>query len=278
MDCGGGHGFSDIFANDPLVEAGVIELKEEMVVPWIESKSKSGEYWGSDEEFNRFVDLQVTAMALNACSEYGTIPITDRIDFSVPVKLAKRININRFANLHAAALAMQSLDIVIPLNSKLNSMDILEARFRLRDQLLPFRMAMLSLSPLVRQGIEAHSSVDEIKEEAKYVVETTIAPTLYDLHEKVVKERDKFWHKLVLESGLLAPRLILNWVTKDTLTAAISSIENAQDVALDLINHRALVSSLKNHGGLGYLLSLGDLLTEQRGKSIDHRKRKFHNI
>jgi hypothetical protein len=72
--------------------------------------------------------------------------------------------------LHAAALAMQSLDIVIPLNSKLNSMDILEARFRLRDQLLPFRMAMLSLSPLVRQGIEAHSSVDEIKEEAKYVV------------------------------------------------------------------------------------------------------------
>jgi len=45
-----------------------------------------------------------------------------------------------------------------------------------------------------------------------------------------------------------------------------------------LINHRALVSSLKNHGGLGYLLSLGDLLTEQRGKSIDHRKRKFHNI
>lgn len=267
MNCGGSSGAIDFFSDDPLVDAGILELEEEVMLPEIEPKSKPEDCWGTSEDLDRFVELQVTSMALNTCARTGAVPVTDRADWLVPAALSNKIDIRQFAKLHAASLAMQSLDIVLPMNANITGEEILEVRYRLREQLIPFRRAMLSLSPFVRQCIDGNSSMEQLQKEAKYIVETSIAPTISSLRDRLSKENGRFWKRLILKSGMLVPRIILNWVTKDTLSAAISSLENAQEVALDFIDRKTLLSSLKTHGGLGYLLSLGDLLASDKRKT-----------
>jgi len=256
----------DLFSDDPLVDAGVLDLRDELMVPEIEPKSTSGDYWGSGDDLDKFVELQVTSMALNAYTDSGAVPITDKVDWPVPAALTNRFDVPRFARLQAASLAVQSLNIVIPLCADITSEEILEARYRLNDQLLPFRRAMLTLAPLVRQGINSDNSLDQVYKEAKYVAETNIAPTIYDIRARLSKETGRFWRRLILKSGMIVPKIILNWVTKDSLTAAISSLESVHEVALDMIDRKALLSSLRTQGGLGYLLSLEGLLDPDKGK------------
>jgi hypothetical protein len=261
MDCGGSSGMIDFFSDDPLVEAGILELREEVMVPEIEPKSKPEDYWGTGEDLDRFVELQVTSMALNACANFGAVPVTDRMDWPVPAALTNRIDVPRFAKLQAASLAIQSLNTVIPLSTDITGEETLEARTRLKEQLLPFRRAMLSLAPLVRQGVNGDSSMDQVHKEAKYIAETHIAPTIHNLQDRLSKESGRFWRRLILRSGMLVPSLIFNWVTKDAISAVISSLETAREAALDMIDRKALLSSLKTQGGLGYLLSVGSALT-----------------
>ncbi len=264
MACGGSSGAIDFFSDDPLVDANVLELRAEVMVPEIEPKSTPEHYWGTGEDLERFVELQVTSMALNVCADSGAVPVTDRADWPVPATLANKIDIRRFAKLQAASLAMQSLDIVIPVSTEITGEEILEVRYRLREQLIPFRRAMLSLAPSVRQGISSDSSMEEVHKEARYIVETRVAPTIHDLRDRLSKEDGRFWRRLILKSGMLVPRIILNWVTKDALTATISSLESAQEVTLDMIGRKSLLSSLKTQGGLGYLLSAGDILSSNK--------------
>ena len=55
----------DLFSDDPLVDAGVLDLRDELMVPAIEPKSTSGDYWGSGDNYSdKFVELQVTSMGL----------------------------------------------------------------------------------------------------------------------------------------------------------------------------------------------------------------------
>ena len=46
---------------------------------------------------------------------------------------------------------------------------------------------MLTLAPLVRQGINSDNSLDQVYKEAKYVAETNIAPTIYDIRARLSK-------------------------------------------------------------------------------------------
>jgi hypothetical protein len=139
MAHGGGSGMSENFGNDPLVEAGVIELREELLLPEIETNFSPGHYWGTDEEFDKYVCLQVTSMALNVCLDCGAVPVTDRDDWPIPAAIMDKVDLPRFAKLHGVALALQSLDIAIPISTDISSEDILEARDRLGEQLVPFR-------------------------------------------------------------------------------------------------------------------------------------------
>ena len=49
-----GHGISELFTDDPLIEAGVIELREEIVESDIEPNSNPEDYWGGNEGFNKY--------------------------------------------------------------------------------------------------------------------------------------------------------------------------------------------------------------------------------
>lgn len=258
MACGGGAGMSEILCDNPLVEEGVIEIKEEFLLSEIEPKSTPENYWGNQEDFNKFVDLQTTAMALNACDQDNAVPVTDNSNFPMPISATKEVKFLRFANLQAVALAIKSLDIVIPAIADVNDEDILKARDKLSAQLIPFRYSMLSLAPLVREGIQSDASLEEIFKEARYISETKVAPTLYELQRRLTMEKGQFWRRLIFKGSKVVPKFILNWTTKDALSAAIASITDASSLASEIMQHKALLNSFKSQGGLGFLLAVAD--------------------
>jgi hypothetical protein len=257
MACGGGHGMSADFTKGPLYEEGVIEIIEQTLLN-VTSAHIPSEYWDTVEDLNDSRDLEVTEMALEACDKYNAVPITDNPNYSIPIASKEVSSFLRYANLQAAALAIKSLDIVIPAIANINDEDILEAREKLNEQLIPFRYSMLSLAPLVRDRIQSNTSLEEVFQEATYIVSTKVAPTLYELQRRITMERGKFWRKIIIKGGEIIPKIILNWTTKDALSAAISSIKDATSLASEVLEQKELLNSFKNQGGLGFLLSVAD--------------------
>jgi len=259
MACGGGHGGSeDLYGDDPLVKANVIELREKILVDDIQVDFSPGYYWGTEEEFALYHRLQVTAMAINDCITSGSVPLTDTPDSPIPAAILEVVDLKRFARLQASALAIQSLKIALPPFKEITDDEILEAREELRDQLIPFRIAMLALSPVVRQGIENNNSLAEIHREANYIAETRILPTLTELRKKLELERGKFWRRIILKGSSILPTFFLNWTTKNALTAVIKAIDSSKDIALDFIKSEETLEAFRSQGGLGYLLNIVD--------------------
>lgn len=259
MACGGGHGMSEnCYGDDPLVKAGIIELREETLLDEIHVDFSPGHFWGTDEEFDIYHRLQITGMSLNECVSSGSVPLTDIPESPIPATIIENFDLKRFARLQASALAIQSLRISLPPLKKISDLEILEARDQLQEQLIPFRHAMLSLSPLVRQGIEDDIALPVIHKEAQYTAETRILPALSELRKKLKSEKGKFWRRIILKGSSIFPSFLFNWTTKNALTAAIGAIDLSKTIALDLIKREETLESLKVQAGLGYLLEIVD--------------------
>ena len=137
--CGGGAGISAEFSDDPLVEAGVLELREEFLLDVVDVDFSPGHPWGTDG-VRRYHDLNATGMALICCQKENAIPATDQSDLPLPVSLLRTVEmLPEPPGFQAGALAIQSLDLSLPPLATLNSHDVLEARERLKNELIPFR-------------------------------------------------------------------------------------------------------------------------------------------
>jgi len=259
MACGGGHGMSeDTFGDDTLVKEGIIELKEETLLDEIQVDFSKGHFWGTDEEFDRYIRLQITGMALRDSLNSGSVPITDIPNSPIPASILETFDLKRFAQLHASALSIQSLKIALPPFKEISDYEILEARAELKELLIPFRLSMLALSPVVRHGIENDKSLDEIYQEARYIVDTNIIPDLTELQKKLELEKGKFWRRILMKGSTILPNFLFNWTTKNALSAAIGAVDSSKNIALDFIKHEENVESLKIQAGLGYLLKIAE--------------------
>ena len=213
MGCGGGLGISDCYCDDPLVDEGVLELREEFLLDEIEADFSPGHYWGTDEEFGIYHDLNIAGMAMKCSETDNAIPATSRQDAPLPISCFTKLNLNHFAKLQATALAFHSISLTLPAFSTLNSYEILEAREKLKEQLSPFRSAMLALAPKVRSGLSSGATIKEVFLEAKYVAETDVSPRLNELKRKLELERGTFWRKLTYKVLSNLPSIALKGVS-----------------------------------------------------------------
>ncbi|MDX6528064.1 MAG: hypothetical protein QOH41_354 [Blastocatellia bacterium] len=262
MACGGGSGISGmVLEGDLLYENEVIEAREETLLGDIDLNSTDENPWGTRDEFDRYIRLQVTAMAADAFAEEGVVPVTDDSSFRVPASLIESIDLSRHAYVQASILAMKSLEIVLPAFAQIPDLELLEAREKLKEHLVPFRRQMLSLAPAVRSGLKSGATIDDVHREAEYVIQTRIAPVLGELKDRLRQEKGKFWRNLLLKGGGVAPKFVLNYVTSGAVKAAVSAIGDVKELACDAVDHGDAIGSLKRNGGLGYLLAVNEIGT-----------------
>lgn len=255
MGCGGGCGISGAYCDDPLVDEGVLDLREEFLLSEIDCDFSPGHPWGTDEEFGRYHDLNVAGMALNCCQTEGAVPATSNPSAPIPVEMLTRHDVPRDVEAQAAALAIQSLDIALPPLATLRSEEILEARGLLAEQLIPFRRAMYALAPAVRSGIEAGASLDEIGKEAEYQAKTVVIPRLEEMKKRLALEKGRFWRKLVMRVAGDLPAIVLKWATGAGTAAAVDAAKLASGAAGQIVENETFANLLLSGGGLGYLIS-----------------------
>ena len=258
MACGGGHGISEAFSDDPLVEEGILDLKEEVLIEDIEGDFTPGHPLGSYEELRRYYELNVTGMALRYCQDECAVPVTDQADTPIPISVLGTLDLEYAARMQASALAIESVSLVLPPFAALNSHEILEAREALKDELGAFRDGMLGLAPEVRSGIGVNAPVAKIYKEAKYIAETNVLPRVAELRRRLALERGTFWRKLVHRISGHCSSIALKWISGAALSAAIDGVRIGGDIVAQGIDYDALVGTLVSNGGLGYLVSLDE--------------------
>lgn len=262
--CGGGCGISEYFSDDPLVEEGVLEFREELLLNEIEQDFSSG-FWGTKEEFRRYCDLNATGMALICCEKEGAVPATDKKDMPLPISLLHSLNISRSAHIQAGALALRSIQLTLPAFKTLTSYEVLEVREKLKDELIPFRAAMLALAPRVRAGITANASMQDLFDEAQYLVETNVIPRLTELKRRLTLEKGVFWRKVIQTTASCLPNIMLKMTSGSGMIAAIEAAKLAGGLAAKTVDNDKLVQDLLANGGLGYLLSIESELNTKVG-------------
>lgn len=128
-------------------------------------------------------------MGLQKCNQESLVPVTDNPNFQIPAFVLTKNEILSNAKLQAASIAISSINVVLPPIGEIDDEDILRIRDNLSDELVPFRRSMLKLAPLIRQYIDEGASIKEVYDEAKYLTEATIIPTLGEVRDRIEKER-----------------------------------------------------------------------------------------
>jgi hypothetical protein len=258
MACGGGHGMSeDLFGENLLVKAGVIELEEEYLLHEVDESVKD---WPTDvvwpKDFSKYIDLQIAGMAIRKSEETSFVPVTDNKDFRVPALILNKFDIMSNAKLQAVAGAVSCIDMVLPPVIGLEDEDILRLREELEDELIPFRRSMLGLAPQIRNYLDEGASVRDVYREAKYVIDTSVRPALDECKVKMEQGKNEFWRKILLKAGGSLPKFVMNWAEKSLISAAVDSMKDIVDLGVSAINNDVLFENMRRQGGFGFLLSL----------------------
>ena len=256
--CGGGFGIShDLFGDNLLVEAGIIELEEEILLDNVDQFVKDWPAEGGwPKEFDRYINLQIAGMAMTKCCESSFVPVTDNRSYRVPALLLSEFDVERNARLQAVAGAIACIEMVLPPIVELEDEDILRLREELAEELIPFRRSMLTLAPQVRSYLKEGASIRDVYREAMYVIDTSVRPALDECRAKMEQQKGAFWRRILVKAGGSVPKFVMNWAEKSLVSAAVDAAKEIADLGMSAINNELLLENLKRQGGFGFLLSL----------------------
>ncbi|HFI1564134.1 TPA: hypothetical protein ACGPLG_002587 [Yersinia enterocolitica] len=125
--------------------------------------------------------------AMNLAKEKELILVSDNSEISVPL-LSNKVRSVKFLT---SILAEECVKIAIPDCSSANPEEIFEIREKLKDTLVPFRMSLQKLSGDLRKSLEEDMAIEDIKGEAKFIVESQIQPAVFELQRSIEKSNSK---------------------------------------------------------------------------------------
>ena len=261
MACGGGYGmlgdiWNDAYDAEELIDAGVILLEEED-----QDGITGGEFY--EKDFGKYYQIQVTINALRKSEEQNAIPFTTKADLNLPLEIINPQIFKDEALFQSIPLSQASLDLVLPNFKAMSNQEILEARDKLEEHLIPFRSSMLTLCPLIRETYKQDSSFDEIQKEAIYIVDTRILPLLTEMQRRIETEKQNFLSRLLVKASSIVSKMTINWLSKGVIVAAVESIPEISKLAIGKIESDKSIESLMATSGMGFLLSVSELIEKE---------------
>ena len=206
------------------------------------------------EEYPQVKDeiaLRVAPTALFLAKKNDWILIGDNPNMPIPV-FSERVKSVRDLT---SILAEECIRISLPQCQDISAEDILTAREKLKDVLVPFRMSMQKMSINLRAAIKDGTGIEDIRSEAKFIVESSIEPALFDMKQKIEIDRDKLWLKVFgsivswipfVAKAFLAPSPDHIYKTMVKMYGDVGKIADSANEAV-----------LTKEAGLSYLLGVG---------------------
>jgi len=200
--------------------------------------------------------FKATSSSLKLAKDNDWILIGDDPDIPIPVFSKKEQTVKQLTSI----LAEECINIAIPQCVSMTPDEILEARDKLKDQLIPFRMTMQKLSSRLKQSVQDNVAYDDIKSEAQFIAESEVEPAIFELKRRIEKEKNKFWIKVFGKTMSWIPFIAKSFLTP-TPENIYKSIEKIYGDVGDIVEGGNNISLVKETG-ISFLLSTQKVLDD----------------
>jgi hypothetical protein len=170
-------------------------------------------------------------------------------------------SVQRNAEWLASSIALKAIQMVLPREIDLNAEQILELRAKLEDVLEPFRISMLTFTKDLRGYLsDTETKIEDINEEAEFIVRSSIRPQLYEIRKKIEKHNDTLFRR-IFGSTLKVLGLGGKFALMPSPGGAIEFAQGIGNEAL-AIGGEAKNKKLLSNSGLMFLSEIQDHFSE----------------
>ena len=200
--------------------------------------------------------FKAASSSLKLAKDNDWILIGDDPDIPIPVFSKKEQTVKQLTSI----LAEECIKIAMPQCVSMTPDEILEARDKLQDQLIPFRMTMQKLSSRLKQSVQDNVTYDDIKSEAQFIAESEVEPAIFELKRRIEKEKNKFWIKVFGKTMSWIPFVAKSFLAP-TPENLYKSIEKIYGDVGDIVEGGNNISLVKE-AGISFLLSTQKVLDD----------------
>jgi len=200
--------------------------------------------------------ISYPANALLYAGQQGAILVNDNPRLPV---LAVGAPFKANAKMLATIMALESVEFALPDMAARSLPELAEFRSETKELVKPFRRAMLRLSKDLNAAILSDATLDDVRREAKFIVETTVAPALEDLKADLNRPA-RPWHRRAADAVKGIPELAGAFALLPTLALA-KALSTAMMLLADLRDDQLQKEGLAKRGGFHFLLKVGQLGT-----------------
>jgi hypothetical protein len=159
------------------------------------------------------------------------------------------------AKVLATILTIESVRLVLPKIRALTPEQLREFRSETAELVKPFRLAMLRMAKDLNAAITSEMTLNEVREHAKFLVETPVYPELKEL-EKIVHDPEKPWYRRAVDLARSAPEVITSFSAMPKNLALAMLLGRIAGVLADATDEQRDKEHKLGRTGLHFLLQL----------------------
>lgn len=193
--------------------------------------------------------FKAAVSSMKLAKDNDWVLIGDDPDAPIPVFSKKEKNVKLLTSI----LAEECLQVAMPSCVSMTPEQMLEARDKLKDQLIPFRMTMQKLAKRLKQSVQDSEAYFDIKREAQFIAESEVEPAIYEIKRRIEMEKNRFWIKVFGKTISWIPFIAKSFLapTPDNIYKSIEKIYGDVGDIVESGNNVKLV----REPGISYLLS-----------------------
>jgi hypothetical protein len=242
------------------LEEAVFGPPPENFIPTVSLGFSKGLVGDQDASVNAPSWLSYPAGALLYAARTGATLVNDNPHLPVPGVNGGDVKAN--ARQLATIMALESVRFLLPDIRPMSLEELAEFRTEVRGSVRPFRRAMLRLSKDLNSAILSEMSLANVQREARFLVETMVAPELEDLKSALARP-SKPWHRRVTDLAAAAPELIGKFATLPPNLAVATTLAKIAGILADVRDAQLEREGIEKRGGFHYLLALDRLRTDR---------------
>jgi len=193
------------------------------------------------------------ANALLYANRNGCVLVNDNPNLPMPGIGGADVKAN--AKQLATLMALESVNFVLPNIRPLSFAELAEFRAETKDLVQPFRLAMLQLSKELNGAIQSDASLSEVKKEARFIAETTVAPELERLKAELARP-SKPWYRWAVDLVTPLPVIVGAFATMPTDIAIAIAMAKVAKFLAKVRDSQLEHEGIGKRGGFHYLLRI----------------------
>ncbi|HNX29468.1 MAG TPA: hypothetical protein PKN87_08690 [Syntrophomonadaceae bacterium] len=177
---------------------------------------------------------------------------------ALPIPSLGNADVKSNAKLLATILALESVKLALPNLKSLTPEQIVEFRHEFKEYIKPFRLSMLRLSSDLNGALHSGMELEDVQNEAKFLVETKVYPDLEELKE-YLSTPSKPWYSRLFDNTKNIPELVVNLFTMPTSLVIAQLLSKISSTAVDIACEKLDRKYQTKQSGYAYLLKIGSM-------------------